>query len=68
VLPSPLELEPADLPPTGISYVILKSNCRSSYVITFFFVLITAAVLAEICSALPAAGSIYLYPSTIEMN
>src|SRR5436305_3017526 len=35
--------------------------CRSSYVITFFFMLITAAVLAETCSALPAAGSIYLY-------
>lgn len=34
---------------------------RSSYVVTCFFVFITAAVLAEICSALPAAGSIYLY-------
>ncbi|KAI7114157.1 hypothetical protein KC352_g34761, partial [Hortaea werneckii] len=31
----------------------------SSYVITCFFVFITAAVLAEICSSLPAAGSIY---------
>jgi amino acid transporter len=29
--------------------------------VTCIFVTITAAVLAEICSALPAAGSIYLY-------
>lgn len=29
--------------------------------ITCFFVFITAAVLAEICSALPAAGSIYFW-------
>ena len=34
---------------------------RSSYVVTFIFVLITAGVLAEICSALPAAGSIYFW-------
>lgn len=34
---------------------------RSSYVITCIFVFITAAVLAEICSALPAAGSIYFW-------
>ncbi|KAF2165132.1 hypothetical protein M409DRAFT_56023 [Zasmidium cellare ATCC 36951] len=33
----------------------------SSYVVTCFFVMITAAVLAEICSALPAAGSIYFW-------
>ncbi|KAK6427821.1 hypothetical protein LTR81_000165 [Elasticomyces elasticus] len=33
----------------------------SSYVITCIFVFITAAVLAEICSALPAAGSIYFW-------
>ncbi|KAH9832754.1 Amino acid permease [Teratosphaeria destructans] len=33
----------------------------SSYVVTCFFVFITAAVLAEICSALPAAGSIYFW-------
>lgn len=32
-----------------------------SYLICMIFVFITAAVLAEICSALPAAGSIYLY-------
>jgi amino acid transporter len=36
-------------------------NNRSSYVITCVFVMITAAVLAEICSALPAAGSIYFW-------
>lgn len=34
---------------------------RSSYVITCVFVFITAAVLAEVCSALPAAGSIYFW-------
>ena len=34
---------------------------RSSYIITCVFVFITAAVLAEICSALPAAGSIYFW-------
>ncbi|KAK4505293.1 hypothetical protein PRZ48_003256 [Zasmidium cellare] len=33
----------------------------SSYVVTCIFVMITAAVLAEICSALPAAGSIYFW-------
>ncbi|KAK4934118.1 hypothetical protein LTR66_015718 [Elasticomyces elasticus] len=33
----------------------------SSYIITCVFVFITAAVLAEICSALPAAGSIYFW-------
>jgi len=45
---------------------ILENNLsflRSSYVVTSIFVVITAAVLAEICSALPAAGSIYLYVS-----
>lgn len=36
---------------------------RSSYVVTMFFTMITAAVLAEICSALPAAGSIYFWAS-----
>ena len=36
-------------------------ECRSSYVVTCVFVTITAAVLAEICSALPAAGSIYFW-------
>ncbi|CAJ2500551.1 Uu.00g034040.m01.CDS01 [Anthostomella pinea] len=33
----------------------------SSYVVTCVFVFITAAVLAEVCSALPAAGSIYFW-------
>ncbi|KAF2424507.1 amino acid transporter [Tothia fuscella] len=33
----------------------------SSYLVTCVFVFITAAVLAEICSALPAAGSIYFW-------
>ena len=63
---SPLVLAPVDLLLTGIvPRWGLLANDRSSYVITFFFVMITAAVLAEICSALPAAGSIYLYLSSI---
>ncbi|KAG2150323.1 uncharacterized protein EDB93DRAFT_1103543 [Suillus bovinus] len=33
----------------------------SSYLITMIFMFITAAVLAEICSALPLSGSIYLW-------
>ncbi|KAG8972303.1 hypothetical protein FRC05_010145 [Tulasnella sp. 425] len=33
----------------------------SSYVISMFFMFITAAVLAEICSALPLSGSIYIW-------
>lgn len=33
----------------------------TSYLVTCFFTFITAAVLAEICSALPAAGSIYFW-------
>jgi len=34
---------------------------RSSYLITLVFMWITAAVLAEICSALPLSGSIYIW-------
>lgn len=33
----------------------------SSYLITIVFMMITAAVLAEICSALPLSGSIYIW-------
>ncbi|KAG9542731.1 hypothetical protein KCU97_g21968, partial [Aureobasidium melanogenum] len=33
----------------------------SSYLVTMVFTMVTAAVLAEICSALPAAGSIYFW-------
>ncbi|PPQ68365.1 hypothetical protein CVT26_005928 [Gymnopilus dilepis] len=33
----------------------------SSYVITIVFMMISAAVLAEICSALPLSGSIYIW-------
>ncbi|KAJ3827809.1 amino acid transporter [Lentinula raphanica] len=33
----------------------------SSYIITVVFMMITAAVLAEICSALPLSGSIYIW-------
>jgi len=35
--------------------------CRSSYIVTIVFMIITAAVLAEICSALPLSGSIYVW-------
>lgn len=34
---------------------------RSSFLITVVFMGITAAVLAEICSALPLSGSIYIW-------
>jgi translation initiation factor 5B len=34
---------------------------RSSYLITMVFMFITAFVLAEICSALPLSGSIYIW-------
>lgn len=33
----------------------------SSYIVTFVFMTITAAILAEICSALPLSGSIYIW-------
>ncbi|KAI9572429.1 hypothetical protein HD554DRAFT_2015076 [Boletus coccyginus] len=33
----------------------------SSYIVTIIFMIITAAVLAEICSALPLSGSIYVW-------
>lgn len=39
----------------------LQVSIRSSYLITIVFMLITAAVLAEICSALPLSGSIYIW-------
>lgn len=34
---------------------------RTSYIITCVFTFTTAAVIAEICSSLPSAGSIYLW-------
>lgn len=34
---------------------------RTSYLITLVFSFITAAVIAEVCSASPSAGSIYLW-------
>ncbi|XP_006459793.1 hypothetical protein AGABI2DRAFT_184341 [Agaricus bisporus var. bisporus H97] len=33
----------------------------SSYVFTFIFMTVTAAILAEVCSALPLSGSIYIW-------
>ena len=37
------------------------NNTRTSYLVTCLFTFITAAVIAETCSALPSAGSIYLW-------
>lgn len=34
---------------------------RTSYLVTLVFTFITAAVIAEVCSASPSAGSIYLW-------
>lgn len=49
----------------GKDYRIILSphaiNFRSSYIVTIVFMMITAAVLAEICSALPLSGSIYIW-------
>ncbi|OQN99951.1 hypothetical protein B0A48_14156 [Cryoendolithus antarcticus] len=65
--PSRSVLALEDLRPTGGLTSLpspapsLTSQSRSSYIITCIFVFITAAVLAEICSALPAAGSIYFW-------
>lgn len=36
-------------------------RCRTSYLVTMVFTYITAAVVAEVCSASPSAGSIYLW-------
>lgn len=68
-LPSRSVLEPEDLLHTGMVEAFAVERLlltwlpfhRSSYVVTCVFVFITAAVLAEICSALPAAGSIYFW-------
>ena len=47
--------------------IVADFYSRSSYLITCVFVCITAAVLAEVCSALPAAGSIYLYVTVFRL-
>ena len=39
----------------------LLTLIRSSYIISMVFMFITAAVMAEICSALPLSGSIYIW-------
>ena len=43
----------------------ISSPFRSSYIITVVFMLITAAILAEICSALPLSGSIYIWAAKV---
>lgn len=65
-LPCFLVYSPADPPQYGTMIQTVLSNSsevliRSSYLITIVFMLITAAVLAEICSALPLSGSIYIW-------
>lgn len=40
---------------------IESDSSRTSYLITMVFSFITAAVIAEVCSASPSAGSIYLW-------
>ena len=52
--------------PSGILYwssVYRDSEIvyRSSFIVTIIFMVITAAVLAEVCSALPLSGSIYIW-------
>lgn len=43
----------------GVAIIDLAD--RTNYLITAVFTGITASVIAEICSALPSAGSIYLW-------
>src|SRR5579863_9759604 len=43
------------------NWFFLNEFPRSSYLITMVFMFITAFVLAEICSALPLSGSIYIW-------
>jgi hypothetical protein len=40
---------------------ILSSSCRSMFVVAVVFMFMNAAVLAELCSALPVSGSIYIW-------
>lgn len=47
-------------PSTAIENRILTLY-RTSYLVTMVFTYITAAVVAEVCSASPSAGSIYLW-------
>lgn len=49
---------PAD---DNIHFSDSDDHYRTSYIVTCVFTFITAAVIAEICSSLPAAGSIYLW-------
>lgn len=42
-------------------FITVLTPYRSSYLITIVFMTITATVLAEICSALPVSGSIYIW-------
>ncbi|KAI0069318.1 amino acid transporter [Artomyces pyxidatus] len=42
----------------------LVTTCRSSFIISIVFTTITAFVIAEICSALPLSGSIYIWAAS----
>ena len=56
---------PEDLLPCGMLPSSPENNLtclnRSSYLVTLVLMWITAAVLAEVCSALPLSGSIYIW-------
>ncbi|EER27631.1 amino acid permease family protein [Coccidioides posadasii C735 delta SOWgp] len=54
------DVDAADQSEVGTDDALLVIN-RINYLITAVFTFITAAVIAEICSALPSAGSIYLW-------
>lgn len=47
--------------PNGNKGSLINVYIRTSYIVTCVFTFITAAVIAEACSASPSAGSIYLW-------
>lgn len=49
------------IPSTLLGAYALFMHSRSSFIIVIIFMMITAGVLAEICSALPLSGSIYIW-------
>ncbi|KAK7699639.1 hypothetical protein SLS57_012351 [Botryosphaeria dothidea] len=51
----------AFIPSFHVGTALTCSACRTSFIVTCVFTFITAAVIAETCSSLPLAGSIYLW-------
>lgn len=45
----------------GLKLPAKANQSRTSYLVTMLFTFITAALIAEVCSASPSAGSIYLW-------